>query len=71
MNGVRVHVVYLLLASNKVLLSDSMIEWAKLSAFNAGGVFSVLRIAETRDGVIDEIDLKALAEGDEGCLACE
>lgn len=58
MNGVRVHVVYLLLASNKVLLSDSMIEWAKLSAFNAGGVFSVLRIAETRDGVIDEIDLQ-------------
>ena len=58
MNGVRVHVVYLLLASNKVLLSDSMIEWAKLSAFNAGGVFSVLRIAETKDGVIDEIDLQ-------------
>lgn len=58
MNGVRVHVVYLILASNNILLSDSMIEWSKLSASNAGGVFSFLKIAETKVGVIDETDLQ-------------
>ena len=57
MNGVRVHVIYLILPKEKNRITESMLEWSKFAATNGGGTFSILTIIEGPGGKPDEEDL--------------